>query len=359
MVKSMQKIVLVSVFLAILIGIGAVVVFLGRNADPEQRLADTATTSLPTDSVSTSTTQPELSTEGGPQPHPISLATFAQREFDGRDLTVGRVLAETNQYTRYYITYKSGQLTISGIMNVPKGTPPAGGFPVLILNHGYIDPAVYTNGRGLRREQDYLAQRGYVVIHPDYRNHAESDKDVQAEVNLRLGYVEDVINAIKAVQESDLPYLDKDHIGMLGHSMGGGVAQGIMVAQPDLVDAVVLFAPVSGDMRDNFERWLKRRPEVAERILRTFGSPEEAPEFWDGVSPLTYLKNVSAPVMIHHGTSDDSVPLEWSQRLERELKAQNKEVTFHVYPGEPHEFAAAWPTVMQRTVTFFDQHLKR
>jgi hypothetical protein len=28
----------------------------------------------------------------------------------------------------------------------------------VILNHGYIDPAIYTNGRGLKREQDYLAR---------------------------------------------------------------------------------------------------------------------------------------------------------------------------------------------------------
>jgi dipeptidyl aminopeptidase/acylaminoacyl peptidase len=279
---------------------------------------------------------------------------LADKDFQGNNFTVGRVLAQTDSYTRYYITYSSGDLTISGIMNVPKGNGP---FPVLLLNHGYIDPAIYTNGRGLKREQDYLASRGYVVVHPDLRNHADSSKDKGSEERLRLGYVEDVINAIYALKSSDLPYIDKEHIGMLGHSMGGGVSMGVAVTTPELVDAIVLFAPVSADVRDNFERWIERRPEVAARIISAHGSPEDSPEFWDGVSPATYFSRVKAPVLIHHGTADDSVPFAWSEKTATGLQHAGKDVQLEIYPREPHEFAAAWPQVMQRTVDFFNTHL--
>lgn len=299
---------------------------------------------------------PSVLTEGGPSTNPLALTTFAEQEFNGRELTVGRVLSTTDAYTRHYITYKSGDLTISGIMNKPSG---AGPFPVLILNHGFIDPAIYANGRGLKREQDYLARQGYVVVHSDYRNHAESSKDAHAEHNLRQGYVEDVINVIYAIQAANLPYIDEDKIGMLGHSMGGGVAFAVAVTQPDLVDAIVLFAPVSADMRDNFERWLSRRPEVAERIAQTYGLPADNPTFWDEVSPRTYFSRIRVPLMIHHGTADESVPLAWSERATEDLKHAHKDVTLHVYPNEPHEFATAWPTVMARTTSFFDQALKR
>lgn len=295
--------------------------------------------------------------EGTPEAEMLSLQEFAKRDFNGRDLKVGQVLAENESYTRYYITYKSGELTISGIMNVPKGTPPAGGFPVLFLNHGHIDTSIYTNGRGLKREQDYLARRGYVVIHSDYRGHADSTDDPNADRELRLGYAEDVINAVKAMQGSSLPYFNKNKVGLLGHSMGGGVSWVVAVTQPKLADAIVLFAPVSADARDNFEKWLSRRREVAEYLLTTYGSPEENPRFWDGVSPRTFFKNIEAPIMIHHGTADESVPLAWSERSEQDLKAAGKDVTMHVYPGEPHEFIDAWPTVMQRTEQFFDQRL--
>jgi uncharacterized protein len=290
-----------------------------------------------------------------PTPHPVSLPALMVKEFDGRDLRVGRILADNQFYTRHYITYASGDLIISGIMNVPKGDGP---FPVLVLNHGFIDPAVYINGRGLRREQDYLARQGYVVIHPDYRNHADSDFDPVAEEGLRLGYTEDAINAIKAVQRSDLPYVDPERIGILGHSMGGGIALNIIVSQPDLVDAVVLFAPVSSDYRDSFNKWVRRRAEVAERIIAAYGSPQDNPEFWDNVSPATFFDKVQVPVLIHQGTIDSDVPVEWSEHTAAFLEQAGVDVTLHLYPGEPHEFARAWPMVMERTTDFFNTYVR-
>lgn len=288
-------------------------------------------------------------------PHPISIPALMEQEFDGRDLITGEVLAETATYTRYFITYKSGELTISGIMNVPRGDGP---FPVLILNHGYIDPAVYTNGRGLKREQDYLARQGFVVIHPDYRNHAQSDDDPDYQLTLRIGYTQDVINAVSAVKNSDLPYFDKDKIGMMGHSMGGGVSINVMVAQPDLVDAIVLYAPVSANYPENFERWTKRRPEEAAKIVEAYGMPEENPEFWDNISPVNFLENVSLPIMIHHGTNDQDVPYEWSVTLRDNLQRAGKDVTLHTYEGEGHEFGSQWTTFMERTAAFFKANLK-
>jgi len=283
------------------------------------------------------------------------LEAFAEKEFTGSELTLGRVLADNETYTRYYITYLSGELTISGIMNVPKGDGP---FPVLILNHGFIDPVVYTNGRGLKREQDYLAREGYVVIHPDYRNHADSTKVENIELNFRLGYVEDVINAVNAVHASDLDFFDKEHIGMLGHSMGGGIAQTIMVTHPDLVDAFVLFAPVSSDYVDSFRKWVETRGDVADEIKARHGAPEETPDFWAGISPATYFENVLSPIMLHHGTNDESVPIEWSSRSVSLLEALDKDIVYHVYEGEKHEFINQWPLVMRRTVEFLDQYLK-
>lgn len=337
------------------IGLG-IVVLLGVGGVLAWSMQTTPAPANTTSIASLATSTPSVAApEGGPAVDPTSLPAFAQRQFNGRDFTVGQVLAENEAYTRRYITYTSGDLKISGIMNVPKGTGP---FPVLILNHGHIDTSVYTNGRGLKREQDYLARHGYVVIHPDYRNHAESDDDPDTDRRFRLGYAEDVINAIHALRAANPPFADVDRIGMLGHSMGGGIAWQIAVTQPDLVDAVVLFAPVSADVRDNFEKWTKRRPEVAEAIVAEHGTPADNPEFWDNISPQTFFKNIRVPIVIHHGTADASVPLAWSERSTKELQRLGKEVTLNTYPGEPHEFIHAWPTVMQRTTDFFDRILK-
>lgn len=83
--------------------------------------------------------------------NPVSLEALSQKEFKGSDLKLEKVLGENDKFTRYFIKYKSGELTISGIMNVPNGEGP---FPTLVLAHGYIDPKIYTTGRGLAREQN-------------------------------------------------------------------------------------------------------------------------------------------------------------------------------------------------------------
>lgn len=291
--------------------------------------------------------------------NPLSIEAARARDYDGRDLMLGQALAETSAYTRYAITYKSGGLTISGIMNIPKGSGP---FPVIITNHGYIDPNVYTTGRGLKREQDYLARHGFAVLHPDYRCHAASDCPDVAELTNRIGYVEDVINAVKAVQRSnpppgsDLGKIDKGKIGMLGHSLGGGIAYSVSVIIPG-VKAFVLFAPVSPDTVDVYNKWLSERPEVVADIRASYGEPADNPEFWRKISPTTYFDSINAPIQIHHGTADKDVPLEWSEKTVNRLRELGKQVEFFAYPNEPHEFIAAWPLVIQRTVSFFRENL--
>lgn len=291
-------------------------------------------------------------------PHPVSLPALMEKPYDGRDLQPGRVLDRTEAYTRYAVSYQSGELTISGVMNVPAGEGP---FPVIVLAHGYIDPDVYTTGRGLMREQDYLARRGYVVLHTDYRNHAQSDDDPDNERTLRLGYTEDVINAVLAVKESQLPALDRERVGLLGRSMGGGITYNVLVAQPDLVDAAVVFAPTSSDAVDNFDRWTRGEPaqrRVTREILDAYGSPEDNPGFWRDVSARTFFDRVRVPLLMHHGTDDETCPIAWTRETLTVLQDQRKDVQLNTYEGEQHAFGPAWPGSMRTTTEFFDRHLR-
>ena len=295
----------------------------------------------------------------------VSLQYIMQEKFDGRDLKLVKVLATTDTYTHYYTTYMSGNLKISGIMNVPKGKGP---FPVIITAHGFVEPKYYTTGRGLKREQDYLANKGYVVLHPDYRNHNGSDKDPENNLRLNLGYTEDVINAVYAVKNSNFKFINKDKIGLLGHSLGGGVALNIMVTKPGLIKAYVLFAPISIDYKKNYYRWIARRdpavprkygsPAIREKIEALYGSPEANPAFWDNISPKKYINNVIDPVIVHQGLADKDLPPEWADELAAAFKKEGKEIFLYTYKGQPHEFTSAWPQVMLISAKFFDSTLK-
>jgi dipeptidyl aminopeptidase/acylaminoacyl peptidase len=283
------------------------------------------------------------------------MQALIAKEFNGGNLKLGRVLSRSAAYTRYFVTYRSGRLTISGVMNIPTGS---GSFPVLILNHGYRDPATYVNGEGLPREQDYLARHGYAVLHIDYRNHAQSDNDPTAELNLRLGYVEDAVNAVLAVKGSSIPHLDTNRVGMLGRSMGGGVTLGAAVVRPDLLNAVVLYSSVSSNTVDNFEKWTRPRRALANRIIDQYGSPTDNPAFWENVSPVNFLDRVTMPILMHHGTRDLSTPLSWSRRTLTALRSAGKDVRLFIYEGQPHVFTSAWTLSIRRTVAFLDRHMK-
>jgi dipeptidyl aminopeptidase/acylaminoacyl peptidase len=288
--------------------------------------------------------------------HPDTIPAMMEKDFQGDDLKVVKVLDENDAYTRNYITYTSEGFLISGIMNVPKGE---GTFPVLILNHGYIDPAVYRNGQGLKREQDFLAKVGYVVIHSDYRNHAESDFDSENEVRPRSGYVEDIMNLLSAVQKSEYGFLDKKNVGMLGHSMGGGITINVMTIAPENVKAYVLMAPINSNYKENFERWVAPEwPDLANQVFEKYGNFEQNPEFWKGVSAVNYLDNVKAPVMLHQGTDDPDVPVGGSRELAEALKKAAKETIYFEYPDEGHLFLNTFDAMITRSVDFFDEKLK-
>ena len=288
-------------------------------------------------------------------PHPVSLPALMEKRYNGRNLRIRRELGRNDAYVRHLVTYRSGKLTISGLMNVPHGDGP---FPVIVLNHGYIDPEVYTTGRGFERSQDFLPRNGFAILHIDYRNHAGSDDDPENGVKLRLGYTEDAINAVLAVKESSLPFLDRERVGMLGRSMGGGVALNVAVVRPDIVDAMVIFSSVSSDTVDNFNKWIRRRAALAREIISTYGSPKENPEFWRKASPRTFFDRVTVPMLIHQGTVDDTTPPRWARATVRVLRNHDAPVRFRTYDGEGHAFGtSAYLSAMRRTAAFFERNL--
>lgn len=273
----------------------------------------------------------------------------------GTGLTLEGTLDRNDVYTRYAVHYLSNGLIISGIMNIPVGDGP---FPLLILNHGYIAPSVYTRGRGLKREQDALARAGFAVLHTDYRGHAESDQSplIEKVYDGNIEYAMDSANAILAVRAAALPQIDSSHVGMMGHSLGGGVTLAVLTARPDLVYAAVLYAPVHADVWENFQRWQSKREE-GDRTRELYGTREENPALWNALSPQTYLHDVTAPVLLFQGGKDKDVPKEWSDRLADNLRSSSKDITYVEYPEEKHEFIAQWEDFMQKSIAFFRQRL--
>jgi dipeptidyl aminopeptidase/acylaminoacyl peptidase len=277
------------------------------------------------------------------------------KTYDGRALRLGRERGSTSAYRQYAVTYEGGGLTISGRINIPRGTGP---FPAVILAHGYVDPEAYTNGETMLRERDYLARQGYITLHIDYRNHAQSDDDPDNDANLRLGYTEDAINAALALQQDSR--VDPDRIALIGRSMGGGVVYNALVVKPGLFKAGIAYSPVSSDSVDNFNRWVRRdssRSGAAQKVIARLGTPETQPQRWADASARTFFDRISDPLLIHHGTRDEDCPIQWSRDTVAALKAAGKDVTYYVYEGQRHTFVEQWPLSIRRTAAFLEQNL--
>lgn len=316
----------------------------------------TPSATMPTNAASTTSPgTPAATTSTGSEPHPVSLQALMDVAYDGRDLRLGREGGSTNAYRQYYATYEGGGLTISGRINIPRGRGP---FPAVVLAHGYVDPEEYTNGETMLRERDHLARQGYVTLHIDYRNHAQSDDDPDNDLNLRLGYTEDAINAALALQKH--PAVDPDRIALIGRSMGGGVVYNALVVKPRLFRAAVAYSPVSSDSIDNFNHFIRRnvtRSDLVARVIAALGAPESEPERWADVSPRTFFDRITDPIMIHHGTQDESCPVAWSEETVAALHGAGKVVAYHVYEGERHTFTGQWPLSIRRTTDFLDRYL--
>ena len=283
-----------------------------------------------------------------------SISASLEREYSGSDLKVGKVFSSSSQYTKHRVSYESGGLTISGIMVKPRGKGP---FPVVVLAHGYINPDTYWSGQGFRREQDWLGRNGYVALHVDYRNHARSDKDPKNDVSLRLGYAEDVIGAALAVKDSGFRYLDKNKVALLGRSMGGGVAFQALVMQPGVFEAAITYASTSTLAADNFNKWTRNMYPVGKQVLTAYGSPRKNPKVWQDMSSRYFFSRVTEPVLIIHGSKDQSCDISWARATHKELQRNGVDVTYVEYPGAPHYMYGEWSNSIKQVDRFLSKNL--
>ncbi|MGB0837725.1 MAG: prolyl oligopeptidase family serine peptidase [Flavobacteriaceae bacterium] len=198
----------------------------------------------------------------------------------------------------------------------------------------------------------FYTSRGYVIFNPD--------------VVYRVGYPgESAINSVLPGVTSliEKGFVDKDHIGVQGHSWGG-YQIAYLVTQTDMFAAAESGAPVV-NMISAYGgiRWwtgLSRQFQYEHTQSRIGGTPWEYPLRYIENSPIFYMDKVNTPLLIMHNDADGHVP--WYQGIEyfTALRRLGKPSWFLNYNDEPH-----WPLKTQnrkdfsiRMQQFFDYYLK-
>jgi dipeptidyl aminopeptidase/acylaminoacyl peptidase len=296
------------------------------------------------------------------------IEVMRQHEYPGSEITIEQTLDPGVNYDRYIASYLSEGLKIYALLTVPQGEKPESGWPVIVFNHGYIPPDQYRTTERYVAYVDGFARNGYIVFRSDYRGHDRSEGEPSSG-HTSPDYTVDVLNAVASLKR--YPDADPDRIGMWGHSMGGGITVRAMVVSQDIKAGVVwagTTAPYS-ELIETWRHWQSGGPTATpdpdhprrrglQEMFDTYGTPEENPEFWAAMSPTSYLEDLSSPLQLHHGTADESVPLEFSENLYAQLAAIDDRTELYIYEGDNHNISNNFGTAMQHSIDFFDQYVK-
>lgn len=273
----------------------------------------------------------------------LDLRIVSKAVYSSSPITKVQDLNTTDGVTQSTVNFQvpTDHLTEYALMSRPASAMPAGGYPVIILCHGYYNPSQYQTTSGYINDMHFYARHGFVVIKPDFRGQGLSKHQGRPEgTYYSMAYNTDLMSLIAAVKKTD--YLDKSNISLWGHSMGAYIALRAAVLSPDIKRLILLSTPV-GYAGDKFKSFLpgsdKDNP-VALRLrgglLLKYGSPAVDPNFWNTTTPLNFLDRLSAQVQIHVGSADIVVPPQFSAELDSALGSVHKVHQYYVYPNGTH-----------------------
>ncbi len=173
----------------------------------------------------------------------------------------------------------------------------------------------------------WLTQQGYVVMSVDARGTpAPKGRDWRKALYQKIGVTSshDWNQAVAALCAQHT-WMDKGRLAIWGWSGGGAMTLNMLFRYPDLFCAGMSVAPVTDiGLYDTIYQ------------ERYCGDPREVPEVYRECSPITFAKNLKSPLLLVHGTGDDNVHFQHSERLFDELVAHDKHFEYLAYPNRTH-----------------------
>jgi dipeptidyl-peptidase 4 len=219
--------------------------------------------------------------------------------------------------------------TLDGWMIRPKEFDPAKTYPLLMFVYGepagqtVLDRWSGTQGLWFRM----LADQGYVVASVDNRGTpAPKGRPWRKVVYGAIGVLSsrEQADAVRALTRAR-PYLDSTRVAVWGWSGGGSSTLQAMFRYPDVYEVGMSVAPVP-DQR------------LYDTIYqeRYMGLPQENAEGYRQASPITFAEGLRGRLLLVHGSGDDNVHYQGTERLLNQLIGLGKQVDFMEYPNRSH-----------------------
>jgi dipeptidyl-peptidase-4 len=246
-----------------------------------------------------------------------------------------------------------GGVTLDGWMIKPPSFDPSKKYPVIVQVYGEPASQTVTDrwGGGTALFHRALASAGYVVV--SFDNRGTPAPKGAAWRKVIYGAVGDLSSkeqaaAIRALASSH-PFIDADRVGVWGWSGGGSNTLNCMFRFPDVYKVGVAVAPVP-DQR------------LYDTIYqeRYMGLPEQNADGYALGSPINFAQNLKGHLLVVHGSGDDNVHYQGTERLVNRLVELGKPFDLMVYPNRTHAISEGPGTtvhVYQLIARYFMEHL--
>jgi dipeptidyl aminopeptidase/acylaminoacyl peptidase len=232
------------------------------------------------------------------------------------------------------VTWKSGSATVRGLLWRPGSATARDPRPLLVMVHG--GPTSQALADWNARVQLFV-QRGWTVLQPQYRGSTGYGRAYTQSLAGRWGE-RDVADVAAGIRHADKEgWADTSRVALMGGSAGGLTVLLVAAQHPDLVHAVVAIFPVC-DLIDLAATTHRLESGYTVRLV---GPLPAATETYRDRSPLSRAAEIRAPVLLLHGTADNTVPVAQSEDVAAALRTAGVKVERHVYEGEGHGWSRA------------------
>jgi len=227
---------------------------------------------------------------------------------------------------------KDGKWTISAFAYVPYNLPRNGQHPAIVLVHG--GPTSQTVN-AFNRFVQHVANQGYIVIAPNYRGSTGYGKEFQHAnlFDMGGGDLQDVLAAAEWIKQTG--YVDPKKVVIMGGSYGGYMSMMAVTKAPEVWAAGVPIVPFV----NYFTEIENEDPVLREMDIATMGDPEKNKDLLRDRSPIFFVDQIKAPLLLLAGGNDPRCPKSEAQQVVDAIKKRGGVVDYKVYENEGHGFS--------------------
>ncbi len=239
-----------------------------------------------------------------------------------------------NMVEPYLVHYPSrdGKWTISAFLYVPFNMARNGQNAAIVYIHG--GPTSQTMN-SFNRFVQYAANQGYMVLAPNYRGSTGYGMKFQQTnlFDMGGGDLQDVLAGVDWIKQTG--HLDPKKIAVMGGSYGGYLSMMSVTKAPEVWAAGVPIVP--------FVNWFteieNEDPVLQQSDLATMGDVVKNKALYEDRSPINFIDQIKAPLLLLAGSHDPRCPKEETQQVVDAIKKRGGTVEYKIYENEGHGFS--------------------